>query len=296
MPTADGQVVNAVGNPRVIVRLMAGDTQQQMNGNMNSTAVQPNGTFEFPSVSPGSYTLLATTNGPNPHSSHRPVEVGHTNVDDVNLSIDPGISVAGRVRYDGDPPQPLPSLTVRMVPKNTGIGMGQPQPAKVDPDGSFHFDDVNPELYTVNINTPQNLYLKSVRSGTTDVLISGLDLSNGAGSLDILLGTNPPQVSGTVTNAETGQPAVAVTVLLVPQEKERLNQSLFYSYASTDQNGNFTFNRVMPGEYKAYAWEDVEYGKWYEPDFMKAYESKGEAVSAKENSPVTLKLNMIPAK
>jgi len=29
---------------------------------------------------------------------------------------------------------------------------------------------------------------------------------------------------------------------------------------------------------------------------MKAYESKGEAVSAKEASPVTLKLNMIPAK
>jgi hypothetical protein len=50
-------------------------------------------------------------------------------------------------------------------------------------------------LYTVTINTPQNLYLKSMRAGDTDVMVSGLDLGNGAASLDILMGINPPQVT-----------------------------------------------------------------------------------------------------
>ena len=45
-----------------------------------------------------------------------------------------------------------------------------------------------------------------------------------------------------------------------------------------------------------YAWEDVQFGQWFDPDFMKAYEGKGESVSAKEASPVNVKLTMIPAK
>jgi len=114
--------------------------------------------------------------------------------------------------------------------------------------------------------------------------------------LDILLGTNPPQVTGSVVNAETQQPAPAVTVVLIPQEKERKGLSFFYSTTSTDQYGNFTFNRVMPGDYKVYAWEDIQYGLYYDPDFMMEYESKGESVTAKEASPVNVKLTMIPAK
>jgi len=148
----------------------------------------------------------------------------------------------------------------------------------------------------VNINTPQGLYLKSVRSGDNDVMVSGLDLANGAAPLDILMGVNPPQVGGSVVNAETGQPAVAVTVVLMPREKERQDQSYFYSTTNSDQYGNFTFNRVTPGEYQAYAWEDVQFGQWFDPEWMKPYEGKGETLTAKEGSPVTLKLTMIPAK
>jgi protocatechuate 3,4-dioxygenase beta subunit len=294
----DGRPGN-VQNPNagITVRLAPRNAQMQMNLNLNAAAVRADGTFEFPSVGPGPYTLVAMTNRAGAtHVAQRSLDVGHSNIDDANLSLNPGAAVVGTVRYDGDPPQPLPSLMVRLAARNPTMGIPLPQPAKVDPNGSFRFDDVSPELYTVNLNVPQNLYLKAVRSGTTDVLTSGMDVTNGGATLDILIGTNPPQVSGTVTNADAQQPAVAVTVVLIPEEKERKNQSYFYSVTTSDQYGNFTFNRVTPGEYKVYAWEDVQYGQWYDPDFMKAYEGKGDAVSAKEASPVAVKINMIPVK
>ena len=164
----------------------------------------------------------------------RSIDVGDTNLEGVSIAINPGADVTGHVHYDGDAPQPLPSLTVRLT--------------------AFNLDS-----YTVNINTPQGLYLKSVRSGNNDVMVSGLDLTNAAAPLDILMGLNPPQVGGSVANAETGQPAVAVTVVLMPREKERQDQSYFYSTTNSDQYGNFTFNRVTPGEYQVYAWEDVQF-------------------------------------
>lgn len=297
----NGQQINPANMPvnsRIQLRLQPRSSLNP-NGLTVNTAVKADGSFQFPSVAPGSYYLIAVNNqgGRNgAHAARQALDVGNNNVENINIAINPGANVAGHVRYDGDPPQPLPSLTVRLTPREQTIGVPQPPPAKVEADASFRFDDVNLDSYNVNINTPQGLYLKAVRSGNTDVMVSGLDLGNGAATLDILLGLNPPQVGGSVVNAEAAQAAVAVTVVLMPREKERQGQSYFYSTTNSDQYGNFTFNRVTPGEYQVYAWEDVQYGEWFDPEFMKAYEGKGETLTAKEGSPVTVKLTMIPAK
>ena len=286
----------AINGPGMQVRL------QQRNGlnaqSMMNTQVKPDGTFEFPSVPPGSYNIVALTLGAKPHANYQELNVGNSNVEGVNLSINPGTSVTGHIRFETDPPQP-PNLQVRLSLR-AGVGGLQAVPApaavKVDASGNFRFDDVNPEQYNVNINPPQGYYVKSIRAGNTDVLLSGLNLATGAGAIEITMAANPPTVGGTVTNADAAQPAPAVTVVLIPQDKERQGQPYFYNSATTDQYGAFSFNRVTPGDYKVYAWEDVQSGQWYDPDFMKQYESKGESVSAREGNPVTVKLTMIPVK
>jgi hypothetical protein len=172
-----------------------------------NTQVKPTALSNFASVAPGSYYLIATNNqgGRNgAHAIRQAIDVGDANLEGVTVAINPGADVTGHVRYDGDAPQPLPSLTVRLTPREMNVGIPPPQPAKVQDDGSFHFEDVNLGSYTVNINTPQGLYLKAVRSGNNDVMVSGLDLTNGAAPLDILMGLNPPQVGGSVVNVETG--------------------------------------------------------------------------------------------
>jgi hypothetical protein len=52
---------------------------------------------------------------------------------------------------------------------------------------------------------------------------------------------------------------------------------------------------LTPGEYKIYAWEDVESGAYLDPDFMKPFEAKGEAVTLREGDQKSLQVTLIPA-
>jgi hypothetical protein len=85
-------------------------------------------------------------------------------------------------------------------------------------------------------------------------------------------------------------------VVLVPQEKERRGREAFYRTATSDLSGQFTFKSVVPGEYRVYVWEEeVEYGAWMDPDFMKPLESRGEAVSVSEGGRQAVQVNLISA-
>ncbi|MGA2195657.1 MAG: carboxypeptidase regulatory-like domain-containing protein [Bryobacteraceae bacterium] len=306
-----GTVMNATAVPAVTEQLpginsprMNVSVQLEPRNSMTSlvmnqgSAVRQNGTFEFPSVAPGSYNLVAiTNNGSLRHFAMLPIDVGNANVEGLGLTINPGVTVSGHIRVDGETADPIPSFQVRLSPWTPGFNAGPPQPAKADASNNFSFDDVNPEHFEVNVSPlPGTFYLKSIRAGDTDVLANGLDLTSGGGaSLDVVIGVNAPQITGTVQNPTTQQPAIAVTVVLIPQEKERRGVSLFYRTASTDQNGNFTISRVNPGEYKVYAWDEVENGAWFDPDFLKPVESTGSPVSVREGSPVTIQVATIPA-
>ena len=289
-----GVVLNASAGLRIFLQ-SRGDLSPL--GNIFNTAMNADGTFEIDRVPPGPYNLVAVANqGGQAHAARMPVDVGTSDIEGINLAINPGVAVTGQVRFDGNVAGPMPALTVRLTARENVAGAAPPPPAKVDADGNFRFEDVNPEVYTVAIGRLPNYYLKSVRSGSTDVMVSGLDVSSGAAAVELLLGTNPPQVGGSVQNSTTQQPAAGVTVVLIPQEKERQNQSYFYSTTTTDQYGNFSFSAVTPGEYKVYAWEDVSPNAWYDPDFMKTCEGQGESASAREGSPVNLKLTLVPAR
>jgi len=299
-PAAPEQLPGGRGGPMRINVNVQLEARNPLNppGMTEGTGVRPDGTFEFASVAPGSYSLIATTNNGNlRHFAALPIDVGNANVEGFTLTINPGVTVSGHIRVDGETTDPIPSFQVRLGPWGQGFSGGPPQPAKADASNNFSFDDVNPDHFDVNVSPlPGSLYLKSMRAGNADILANGLDLTGGGGaSLDVVIGVNAPKITGTVQDPTTQQPALGATVVLIPQEKERREVSLYYSTASTDQNGNFTINRVNPGEYKVYAWDEVENGAWFDPDFLKPVESKGSPVSVREGSPVTVQLTMIPA-
>jgi hypothetical protein len=52
---------------------------------------------------------------------------------------------------------------------------------------------------------------------------------------------------------------------------------------------------LAPGEYRAYAWEDLEEGSFMDADFMMTIEEKGDAVSFHEGDQKTVTLRLIPA-
>ena len=122
------------------------------------------------------------------------------------------------------------------------------------------------------------------------------DLTSGPpATVDILVSPKAGIVSGVAQNPNTSHPPPGATIVLLPKEKERLPIFAFYHQQTTDQYGRFTFKNVAPGQYKVYAWEDVEPGAWLDPDFMKLLEAKGESITVAESDQTQVQINLITA-
>ena len=263
------------------------------------TAVTPEGTFDFRSVTPGSYYLIAQVNAQGKNIAARmAIQVGESNIEGITLPLRGGVPVSGRVRVEGETTQSIASVQVQLRPAETGGFVFGPLPSQqVKPDGSFQMDDVGADRYTISVSgLPEGSYLKSVRSANVDVLAGGLEVAGGApAQLDVVLSPNAGQVTGTVLDPNTQKAAPTMMVVLIPQEKERRDHEAFYQTATSDLSGQFRFKSVVPGEYRVYAWEEVEYSAWMDPEFMKPLESRGEAVSVTEGGRQAVQVNLIAA-
>ena len=126
----------------------------------------------------------------------------------------------------------------------------------------------------------ENAYVKSIRLGTVDVLNGGVHLEAPTSSpLEIVLGMNPGSVEGTVL---ADRPAAGVTVAVLPNVRGRFD---LVKTATTDASGRFSLDHVAPGDYKVFAWIEVNDGDWQDPDFMRAVEERGTPIRVREGRP-----------
>jgi Carboxypeptidase regulatory-like domain len=278
-------------------------TPRSAGGFMGATrtnAVDARGNFDIRGVTPGLYNLTAVVNEGNVSYQGRiPIDAGSSNIEGLNVTIGPGLTVSGHLRAEGDAAKvDLSTIRLNLRERDPGgIMFGNMSQGSLTDEGSFEIKDAPPGRYDLDImGLPAGFYVKSVRAGETDVLLSGLDLTGGAAAkVDIAISPNAAVVTGTVQNPNTGNAAPGATVMLIPQEKERHEQQSYYRVTLSDQNGSFTLNGLTPGEYKAYAWEDLEAGAYMDTEVMKPLESKSEALSLHESDRKTLKLTLIPA-
>jgi hypothetical protein len=121
--------------------------------------------------------------------------------------------------------------------------------------------------------------VKSIRLGDVDVLNGGLRLLGApAGQLEIVIGTAPGALEGSVFNdSQTAGPGVSV--VLLPDVRRRTD---LYKTTTTDPSGRFRIDRVPPGDYRAFAWQEISEGAWLDPDFMQGQEARGTPVRVVE--------------
>ena len=62
---------------------------------------------------------------------------------------------------------------------------------------------------------------------------------------------------------------------------------------TTDASGRFQLDGVAPGDYKLFAWEDVEDGAWLDSAFMKLDEDKGTPMRVGEGSKTMVDVPLI---
>ncbi|MBL8228485.1 MAG: carboxypeptidase regulatory-like domain-containing protein [Bryobacterales bacterium] len=293
-----GRVIdNAAGEGRRAGVFLTPRSMTFSSNSMRPAMVEANGNFEIRGVAPGAYLLVATSSQRGrPSIARMPVDVGNRGVDALTIQIQPAMQLTGRVRLEAKDPVNAGSIQLRLALRDP-VGMMGPSviSAPVKADGTFAFTGVTADQYTVSVSAlPDGYYVKHARLGDQDALALGVDTRSGAAMpLDILLSPNAGKASGTVMNDQQ-QIIANATVVLVPAETERREQPQFYKTATSGADGRFTIGNIEPGQYRVFAWRDVETGAYMDADFLRPVEGRGETVNIKESSAEEVRVRVIP--
>jgi hypothetical protein len=264
-----------------------------------SATADVRGNFEVKNVPRGNYVLVAEK--PTPGENDKPmwgqkrVLVANAEVDNVEVAIQNGATVSGRIVVDGKANVDLTTMTGLLQRTQGSILRGfAPEVGNitVKADGSFGFQNVgNGNYYIDFVPIPAGYYLKCEQA--PNFLETGLAVAQGQAvqGLELVLSPGVAKIEGTVMNGQ--EPSSGATVVLVPSA-ERRSQPRFYRLTTSDQQGRFAVQNIIPGDYEVFAWQELESGSYFDPDFIARFEDRSKAVSFKEGSDVNLQLDVIP--
>lgn len=294
-----GRVFDAVtGRPGRGARIRLGPRDSGARGFLFRSEIvveDVHGAFEIRGVPPGSYVLSATwLEEGKVYSARQAVDVGSSGLDTINLELAPAVDVLGRIRIEGNAQVRLTDLRVLLQPHEDTVTEGTG--ASVNSDGTFVLKDVADEAYSLSVvGAPENFFLKVARLGSDDVIEAAFSLHRARlpGSLELVLSSAGGHIQGIVLN-EQREFSSGALVVLVPESRRR-SQSRLYGTTTTDQYGRFSLQGIPPGEYKLFAWEDVEPGAYQDPDFLRRHEKRGEYVRVEEAGRYSIELRLIPA-
>jgi hypothetical protein len=155
---------------------------------------------------------------------------------------------------------------------------------------------VNPLLvpYSSDVNQKpsipadlQNAYVKAIRMNADDGLTSPVNIAPQPGQLEVVIALNGGSIEGVVNDRQ--RPAANAVIVLVPAIRSRLD---LYRVSSSGGDGRFRMQGIPPGEYKAFAWDYVQEGSWYDVAFLSTHESSGKSVRITEGNNADLSLPM----
>lgn len=286
VPTArvDGSVTTAEGVPAppgTSVVLITG-SQTAFPGSafaeLRSTRVGADGAFAFADVAPGTYTVLAR-GGPPLTWAATEIAIDGDNVTGLALGLQPGMTMAGQVKFDGvrlKPPSEFSAIRVTLQPvQGQGAINFAPSNATVDVSGRFEITGIIPGAYRLTASMPGlgrqgNWFLRSTLVKGQDTLDFPIAVRPGESISDttIVISDRPAQLSGTVQNALGGAPN-EFTVILFPTDQALWQpQSRRIQAVRPAADGGFAFHGLPPGEYLIAAIDDVEPGEWFDPAFL----------------------------
>jgi hypothetical protein len=265
------------------------------------------GKFDFQKVITGGYVAYLFVDG---LTVRAPVEVRNGDVDGVTLPITSGIEIPVKVTFDGEPPKTMPAIT-NLIPtlwRNPTLLSAPAMPAtfgnplvlrNIAP-GSYHVY-VNPLLIPLQGANPvnvapawQGVYVKSMRLGDVDVMNGGFGLERTPDApLEIVIAANPGSLEAQVLN-EARQPiGGAYVTLFASRPEDRLYRTDMYKVTSTDNNGRFQLQGLRPGDYRVFAWENVERGTWIDAAFLRQNEERGVTIHIDEGKATTAAIPII---
>ena len=265
---------------RATVRLVPAQTAELIGvADLPTTLSDDNGSFIFPAVPAGHYSLRLVAGGSSaaPGGVTRiwldaPVSVGTDDVDGLVLSTLPGVRVTGRVEFEQSSPRTrvqLQNVQVVIEPAEivpaTGAFIG-----RTGPTGEFTSTPLPGGRYYVRIpNSPPGWMFKSATVDGRDVADIPFDFRQEPASVTITFTDRWSGVRGSVSGS-SGRDSTAM-VLVFPTDRDTwgstgLNPRRVRSVRAS-RTGEYSFN-LPPGDYYVVAIPEEYSSDWQDPDFL----------------------------
>ena len=289
----EGTVIAPPGVDARSMRVRLNNTRHDVPGVDTESARVRDGRFEFTDVPPGQYRAVVTAEIDSEDAAALPqaiagralaggdddeillwgaadVSVSGSDVTNVALVLQPGLTVSGRIAYDGAgvPPQ---GRRIRVTlepfgPADEAAGADDAR-ATVDASGRFTITGVIPGRYRVEASGMSGWEVASARIGGADAMDVGLEVTPAQDltGLEVVFSDQRTELSGALQDA-LGAPASGYTVVVFPADRRYwLPGARRIQATRPSTTGRFSFSGLPPGEYRLAALADVEQGIWFDP-------------------------------
>jgi hypothetical protein len=294
-----GRVTNAPGGgggrggAPVMVSLVPKDSPVGGGqGRHNGNARPPDGIFEIRGVPPGSYIIYAQTNGQGQLIATQPVDVTSGHVDGLNLTMGPGNDIQGTVKVvDATAPIDLSNVSImlRPAPGVQVMGGGIPR-SKLGEGNRFTLKNVAPVRFGVTVQgVPENCYVQSLTFGGQPIGLNDTVEMSGSGPIEVTVSAAAGSLDVAMVDKD-GRPAQGATLFIVNKD----GTPAFTRGGNGNDTGAQSYKGLAPGEYRVFAWEDVEPGAYQDPDFRRPFESKSETVKVEAGAAAKVQVKVIP--
>jgi protocatechuate 3,4-dioxygenase beta subunit len=232
--------------------------------------VAADGSYVFPSLPFGRYTLSVSSDGSGMESAAASVVLDGADLV-VPLTLSRGHSLRGRFVFDASPSadlrRPSAALLTVLVPEDEDAHsrLGQ---WTTRADWTFEATNIKGR-YRLRPPAPPGWFVKAIRAGNADVTDAPLDFdANDVEGIDVLLTQRVSRVTGTVTDAR-GEPLDGATVVVFAEDERKLwPGTRFLRTTRADATGRFTVTNLPPERYQAIAIEWLETGEETNPDTL----------------------------
>jgi hypothetical protein len=282
-------------------------------GSGNNNQVRADGSFQLAGVPPGDYVLdvqqrpqnirnLQDVNLAQLEFASLPLTVSG-DIDNLTIVTTAGVSVAGRVAFEGQTSAPRSNMQVTAIaaPGTSSspvaamaarvLGGG-----RVNQDGTFELRGIAGARIIRVQGMPPGWALKSVMVEGVDVTDKGFEFrpGNNVSGVVITLTNRLTEITGAVRDAR-GQPIADYVLVAFPEDTSLWGaQSRYVQTTRPNQNGEFTITGLPPGRYLAVAVPALETGSQSDPAVLEQLRRSATTFSLADGQTLRLNLEMAP--
>jgi hypothetical protein len=251
------------------------------------------GRFSLNNVPPGNYTVFASRRmtsaaGSQTLSAAIRLTIAGDDVSGVLLQLQPGLTISGRLNFEGTAPPIDFSKLKLFIPAGVLSGsavVGSLPELKLETDGRFSLQGVSPGVYRVMAPAIQGLrtpigkwWLKSVTLRGRELLDAPLEFRESASDGVITFSEHANEVSGSVAGAQSADSFDGFVVVFTTDRRGWFPMSRRVAGVRPDKDGRYSVRNLPAGEYFILATDDLAPNEWFDSQLLEQLASRAQRV------------------